>query len=172
MQVGLYILAIIVTLVLQTHVMFREVSAVWHVDLALLVVVCGCLQWEERRALLFGFVTGLLHDVLSSDMMGLNAVSKASTAFVIVLLSRNIQTHSLLLSSGLAALAMGLDTVTRLLVLAIFQSRTYPLPMILQTVIPHAVLGAILMPLVHTGLRGLTQVLHLNPEQGQSDARV
>ena len=172
MQIGLYLLAVLVTLVLQTHVVFREVGAAWHVDLALLVVVCSCLQWEERRALFFGFVTGLLHDVLSSDMTGLNAVSKASTAFVIVLLTRNIQAHSLLLSSGLAALAMSLDTVVRLAVLAIFQSRTYPLPMILQAMIPHAALGAILMPFVHTGLRGLTQALHLNPEQGQSDARV
>lgn len=172
MQIGLYFLAVIVTLVLQTHLVFRAVSAGWHVDLALLVVVAGCLQWEERRALIFGFMTGLLHDVLSSDMMGLNAVSKASTAFVVLLLSRNVPAHSLLLSSGLAALAMSLDTVTRLFVLAIFQSRTYPLPMILQVVIPHAFLGAVLMPLVHTGLRVLTQALHLNTEQGQSDAPV
>lgn len=172
MQTGLYFLAVMVTLVLQTHLVFRSISAAWHVDLALLVVVCGCLQWEERRALLFGFVTGLLHDAVSSDMMGLNAVSKASTAFVILLLSRNVQVHSLMLTSGLAALAMSVDTVTRLFMLAAFQSHTYPLSMMLQALIPHAVLGAVLMPLVHTGLRVLTQVLHLNTEQGQSDASV
>ncbi len=112
MQIGLYFLAVIATLVLQTHLVFRGISAGWHVDLTLLVVVAGCLQWGERRALAFAFMTGLLHDTLSSDMLGLHAVSKASTAFVVLLLSRNIQAHSLVLSSGLAALAVSLDTVT------------------------------------------------------------
>ncbi len=172
MQMGLYFLVAIIALVLQTHLVFRGVSAGWHVDLALLIVVCGCLQWEERRALIFGFVTGLLHDALSSDMMGLNAVSKATTAFVVLLLSRNIQVHSRLLTSGLAALAVSLDTVIRLLLLAVFQSRSFPLSMILQVVMPHAMLGAALMPFVHNSLRGLIQVLHLNTEQGQRDASV
>lgn len=172
MQIGLYFLAVIATLVLQTHLVFRGISAGWHVDLTLLVVVAGCLQWGERRALAFAFMTGLLHDTLSSDMLGLHAVSKASTAFVVLLLSRNIQAHSLVLSSGLAALAVSLDTVTRLLMLAIFQSRAYPFAMILQVVASHACLGAVLMPLIHTSLRALTQVLHLQTEQGQSDASV
>ena len=62
MLLGVYFLAVVVALVLQTHLVFHDVSIVWHVDLALLVMVSGCLQWEERRVLVFGFMTGLMHD--------------------------------------------------------------------------------------------------------------
>lgn len=172
MQFGMYLLAAAVALVLQMHGVFRSVGTVWHVDLVLLVVVSGCLQWEERRALTFGFITGLMYDALSSDVMGLNAVSKVVVAFVVVLLSRHIRSHSLILQSGIAALAMVLDTATRLFVLAMFQSRVYPLSMTLQVVIPHMLLGAACMPLMHTGLRMMLQALHLHRERGQSNAPV
>ena len=114
MQLGFYVLAVIVALVLQTHVVFHGVSVVWHVDLALLVMVSGCLQWQARRALLFGFITGLVYDALSSDIMGLNAVSKAVVAYVAWWFSRHVQSHNLILQSGFAALATALDTTTRL----------------------------------------------------------
>ncbi len=172
MQFGLYLLAVIVALVLQTHLVFRDVSVVWHVDLALLVVISGCSQWQERRALMFGFITGLMHDALSSDVMGLHAVSKAVVAFAVLFLWRNVQSHSLILQSGFAALAAALDTATRLCLLALFQSRVYPMSMILQVMIPHMLLGAALMPLIHTGLRVVMQALHLRSEQGQSNAPV
>jgi rod shape-determining protein MreD len=170
MQLGFYFLAVLLALVLQTHVVFHSVSVAWHVDIALLVMVSGCWQWGERRALAFGFITGLMYDALSSDVMGLNAVSKTVVAYAALLLSRHVQSHSLVLQSGFAALATALDTATHLFVLALFQSRAYPLPMILQVVIPHLLLGAICMPLIHTSLRATMQTLHLRHEQGQSDA--
>lgn len=168
MQLVFYGLAVIVALVLQTHLLFHGLSVVWHVDLALLVMVSGCLQWEERRALVFGFLTGLMHDALSSDVMGLHAVSKAVVAYAAVMLSRHVQSHSLVLQSGFAALATALDTATRLFVLTVFQSRTYPLSMILQVIIPHVLLGVVLMPFIHTGLRAAMQAFHLRPGQGQT----
>ncbi|ETW93443.1 MAG: hypothetical protein ETSY1_39210 [Candidatus Entotheonella factor] len=109
MQLGFYVLAVIAALVLQTHWVFHHISAVWHVDVALLVMISGCLQWKEQRVLIFGFVTGLMHDALSSDVMGLNAVSKAVVAYAAVLLSRHVQSHSLVLYSGFAAVATILD---------------------------------------------------------------
>jgi rod shape-determining protein MreD len=172
MQLGFYVLAVMVALMLQTHVVFHGVSVVWHVDLALLVMVSGCLQWQARRALLLGFITGLMHDALSSDIMGLNAVSKVVVAYAAWWFSRHVQSHNLILQSGFAALATALDTTTRLFMLAIFQSRTYPLSMMLQVIVSHVLLGAVLMPLVHTGLRATMQAWHLRPGQGQSDASV
>ena len=44
--------------------------------------------------------------------------------------------------------------------------------MIVQVVIPHVLLGAVLMPLVHIGLRVTMQSLQLRPERGQRDAPV
>ncbi len=171
MQLIFYFLAVIVALVLQTHLVFHHLSVVWHVDLALLVIISGCLQWQERRALMFGFITGLMHDALSSDVMGLHAVSKAVVAYAALLLSRHVQSHNLVLQSGFAALATALDTATRLFVLAILQARAYPLSMILQVVIPHVLLGAICMPLIHTGLRAIMQALRIRPHGPPTQVR-
>ena len=172
MQLGFYGLAMIVALVLQTHLVFDGISIVWHVDLALLVMVSGCLQWEERRVLVFGFCTGLMHDALSSDVMGLHAVSKTVVAYTVLLLSRHVQSHGLVWQSGLAALATVLDTASRLFVLAVLQSRGYPLSMMLRVVMAHLLLGAVLMPLIHLSLRATMQVLRLRSEPGQGDASV
>jgi len=170
MQLGIYVLAVVVALVLQTHMVFHRVSAVWHVDLALLVMISGCLQWKEQRALAFGFITGLMHDALSSDVMGLHVVSKTVVAYAALLLSRHVQFHSLMLQSGFAALGTVLDTATRLLMLAVLQTRTYPLFMMWQVMIHHVLLGVVCMPLIHTGLRLTMQALHLRPEQGRGNA--
>jgi rod shape-determining protein MreD len=172
MQLGAYFIAVIVALVLQSHFIFYDVSAIWHVDLALLVMVSGCLQWDERRALVFGFSTGLMYDALSSDVMGLNAISKVVVVYVVLISSRHVQSHSLVLQSGFAALATALDSTMRLFILAVFQSRGYPLAMIVQVVISHVWLGAVLMPFVHLGLRVTMQSLQLRPERGQRDAPV
>jgi rod shape-determining protein MreD len=172
MQLGFYFLAVVLALGLQTHVVFHSVSIVWHVDLALLVMVSGCLQWEERRVLVFGFVTGLMHDALSSEVIGLHAVSKTVVAYATLLLSRHVQSHGIMLQSGVAALATVLDTTTRLFVLAVLHSRGYPLSMILHVLMSHLLLGAAFMPPIHTGLRATMQILHLRPEQGQGDASV
>jgi len=170
MQMGFYLLAVIVALVLQTHAVFHHLGTAWHVDVALLVMVSGCLQWEARRTLLFGLMTGLMHDALSSDVMGLHAVSHTVVAYATLLFARHVQSHSPVLQSGFAALATILNTATQLFVLAVLQSRLYPLSMILQVVLPHAILGAIGMPFIHTGLRVAMQTLHVRPGRGQRHA--
>ena len=167
MQMVFYILAVMAALALQSHDVFHRISGAWHVDLALLVMISGCLQWDERRALVFGLVTGLMHDALSSEAMGLNAVSKTVVAYAALLFSRHAQSQSPVLQSGFAAVATALDTVTRLLVLALFQSRFYPLAMILRVALPHALLGAICLPFIHTGLRAAMRPLRRRPEQGR-----
>ena len=172
MQMGFYVLAVMAALTLQTHGVFHRISIAWHVDLALLVMVSGCLQWPERRALAFGLITGLMHDALSSEAMGLNAASKTVVAYAALFFSRHAQSQSPILQSGFAAAATALDTATRLLVLALFQSRFYPLAMLFRIVLPHALLGAICLPFIHAGLRAAMQVLRLRPEQGRSHVSV
>jgi hypothetical protein len=113
-----------------------------------------------------------MHDALSSDVMGLHAISKTVVAYTVLLLSRHVQSHGLVWLSGLAALATVLDTATRLFVLAVLQSRVYPLSMIVRVVIAHLLLGAVVMPLMHSSLRATMQILHLRPEPGQGDASV
>lgn len=160
------------TFIIQTHPVFRSVSPSGHFDLALLVVIGFALHWGGQRALWFGFTTGLIFDALSSQWMGLNALSKTITVFIILAVSQNVQHRRPVIQSLFGAVAISLDTTIRLLLLALWQSQFVPLPTIFRTLVPHLVLGAILMPVVSAGLRLLAQILRVEPEKGQGNATI
>lgn len=171
----LLLLSILVTLstfVLQTHPVFRSISPGGHIDLALLVVVGFTLLWGGQRALCFGFMIGLVHDALSNQWLGLNALSKSIIVFLVLNWSRHVQQQSPVVQSLFAAAAIGLDTAIRLLMLAVLHSQIIPLAAILRTLLPHILLGLILMPGICAGLRLLAHTLRVLPEKGQGHAAV
>lgn len=168
----LYSIAILLACVIQTSPLFFAAGAGLHVDLTLLVVVYFSLFWGGYRALYLGFVTGLLQDALSSEVLGLNALSKSLTAFVVYMLSRNVQTGSLMAQGLFTSLAILLDTLTRLTMMGVLQSHTFSLPTVLSTLVQPALLGVPLMPCVCYGLEALAQGLRLRPEKGQDNATV
>ncbi|MDH3601273.1 MAG: rod shape-determining protein MreD [Candidatus Tectomicrobia bacterium] len=166
------VLVTLCTFVMQTHPVFRSISPGGHIDLALLVVVGFTLLWGGHRALWFGFVIGLVHDALSSQWLGLNALSKSIVVFIVLNLSRNVQQQSPVVQSLFAAAAIGLDTTIRLFMLAVLQSQIVPLAAVLHTLLPHLLLGLILMPGICAGLRLLAHILRVLPEKGQGNAAV
>ena len=171
----LLLLSALVTLcvfIIQTHPVFRSLSPGLHLDLSLLVVISFALHWGGQRALWFGFATGLVFDALSSQWIGFNMLSKSVTVFVILVLSQNVQHQNPVIQSLFAAVAITLDSAIRLLLLAMFQSQFVALPAILRTLLPHLLLGVILMPIVSTGLRTLAQLLRAEPEKGQGNAAI
>src|ERR671922_1369993 len=93
---ALYAIAILLALLAQTSPLLATVGSGLRVDLALLVVVYFSLFWRGQRPLVLGFLTGLLQDALSSDVLGLNALSKTLTAFTVHALCQNVQVHSLI----------------------------------------------------------------------------
>jgi rod shape-determining protein MreD len=171
----LLLLSILVTLctcVLQTHPVFRSISPGGHIDLALLVVVGFTLLWGGQRALWFGFVIGLVHDALSSQWLGLNALSKSIVVFLVLNLSRNVQQQSPVVQSLFAAAAIGLDTATRWLILAVLHAQIIPLAAVLRTLLPHVLLGLILMPGICASLHRMGHILRVLPEKGQGNAAI
>jgi len=167
-----YLIAVMVASVIQTSPLFFAVDAGLHVDMTLFVVVYFSLFWGGQRALCLGFVTGLLQDALSSELLGLNALSKSLTAFVVYMLCRNVQTGSLIAQGLFTSVAVLLDTLTRLTMMGVLQSHTFTLSIVLSTLVQQLLLGILLMPCICYGLEALAHSLRLHPEKGQSHAAV
>lgn len=162
-----YMPVILGAFTLQTSPIFRALGPAWHLDVALLVGVGFTLIWGGQRALLLGFTTGLIHDALSSYTFGLNTFSKSLVVFVVLTLSRHTLSHNAMTQRLFACVAIGLDTVIRLVVLALLQARLLPLLEALRLLVPHILLGMIMMPWICQGLVVLARVLRLQPERGR-----
>src|SRR5215813_14350917 len=109
--------AVLLALLAQTSPLLFTVGRGLRVDLTLMVVVYFGLFWGWKRALVLGFLTGLSQDVLSSEVLGLGALSKTLTAFVVHTLSRHVQVQSIMVQVLFTGLAVAVDTLARLMVL-------------------------------------------------------
>ena len=159
-------MAILIALLAQTSPLLFTVGSGLRVDLTLLVVVYFSLFGSGERALVMGFLTGLCHDALSSEVLGLSALSKSLTAFVVHSLSRNVQGQSLIAQVLFTSLAVAVDTLARLVVMVVFQLHTLALPVVLSTFVQQLLLSVLLVP-------GVCYVLQLavTPGHGRQDKR-
>lgn len=157
-------IAIIMAFVIQTSPLFFSVGSGWRVDLALVVVVYFSLFWDVQRALLVGFVTGLCQDALSSELLGLNALSKSLSAFAVQTLCRNVQAHSVIAQSLFVSLAVLVDTSVRLLVMVVFQFNAFSVQTVFIILVQQIVLSVLLIPFVCLGLHALAKSLRLYQE--------
>jgi rod shape-determining protein MreD len=163
----LYIPAVLWAFALQTSSSVRVLGPGWHVDLALLVVIAFALLRGGPQALLLGFITGLIHDLISSDLFGLGILIKSLAAFVVLSLSSLTLWHSAVTQSLIAGLAISLATLIRFATLSTLRAQPLPIAEALHVVAPHVVLGMVIMPLMCKGLFVLERALHLSPKRGQ-----
>lgn len=167
-----YIIAVFGAFVLQTNAFFFRVGSGLRVDFALFVVMYFSLFWGGTRALLIGFLTGLLQDALSSELLGLNALSKMATAFVLYSLGRNMQVNSVIAHVFFTGLTILVDTVTRLVVMGVLQSHTFTVTTMVSTFVQQTLLSLALLPVVFIGLHALARSLRIDHNAGQGDAAV
>jgi rod shape-determining protein MreD len=163
---AVYVTAVLLALLAQTSPLLFTVGPGLRVDLTLMVVVYFSLFWDWKRALVLGFLTGLCQDVLSSEVLGLNALSKTLTAFVVHILSRHVQVQSLTIQVLFTCLAVAVDTLARLLVLMVFQLPRLALPIVFSTFVPQTLLSSLLAPCVYYGLQSAMQYGHIRPDKG------
>jgi rod shape-determining protein MreD len=130
-----------------------------------MVVVYFSLFWGGERALVLGFLTGLCQDTLSSEMLGLGALSKTLTAFVVHTLSRHVQVQSIMVQVLFTGLAVAVDTLARLMVLLVFQLSTLALPIVCSTFVQQLLLSILLAPCVYYGLQSAMQYSHIRPDK-------
>jgi rod shape-determining protein MreD len=164
MFILLYGIAILLALLVQTSTVLSTVGSGFRVDLALLVVVYFNLFWRGQRPLLLGFLSGLLQDALSSEVLGLSALSKTLTAFIVQTLCRNVQIQSLIAQCLFTGLAVVLDTSGRVLVMLIFQFNTVDPRLLLSTLPRQTLISLCLVPFVCRGLHALAKGLRVRQE--------
>ncbi len=157
-----YGLTLLAVLLLQTSPLLTTVGSGWRVDLVLLVVVYLSLFWNGQRVLILGFLAGVSQDALSSEVLGLNALSKTLTVFVVQTLCRNVQVHSLIAQALFTALGILIDTLSRGALLLIFQLYAFEPRLFLLTLVQQTVLSLIIMPVVYRGLDALGKGLGIH----------
>jgi rod shape-determining protein MreD len=163
----LYTIALLLALLSQTNILLSTVGSGLRVDFALLIVVYFSLFWRDLRPLILGFLTGLFQDALSSEVLGLNALSKTVTAFTVHMLCRNVQVHSLIAQGLFTGLAIMVDTLGRVIVMIIFQLNTFEPRIVVSTLLQQTLLSLCLVPLVCRSLQKLAQGLHVRQEKIQ-----
>jgi len=163
---AVYVTAVLLALLAQTSPLLFTVGPGLRVDLTLMVVVYFSLFWGWQRALGLGFLTGLCQDALSSEVLGLSALSKTLTAFVVHSLSRHVHVQSLTVQVLFTCLAVAVDTLARLVVLMVFQLLSVALPIVCSTFVQQTLLSILLAPCVYYGLQGAMQYGHIRPDRG------
>jgi rod shape-determining protein MreD len=163
-----YIAAIVIALLLQTSPLLFTVGPGLRVDLALLVVVYFSLFEGWQQALVLGFLTGLCYDALSSEVLGLSALSKSLTAFVVHTLSRNMQVQSLMTQVLFTALAVAVDTLAYLVVMVVFQLGLLAFPIVLSTFVQQLLLSVLLVPCVCYVLEMVVKPGRVRQDKGPS----
>jgi rod shape-determining protein MreD len=161
-----YVTAVLLALLVQTSPLLFTVGPGLRVDLTLMVVVYFSLFWDWQRALVLGFLTGLCQDALSSEVLGLNALSKTLAAFVVHTLSRHVQVQSLTVQVLFTCLAVAVDTLARLVVLMVFQLPSVALPIVFSTFVQQTLLSILLAPCVYYGLQSTMQYGHTRLDKG------
>ena len=162
------IVAILIALLAQTSPLLGTVGSGLRVDFTLLVVVYFSLFWGGERALVLGFLAGLCHDALSSEVLGLSALSKSLTAFVVYTVSRNVQAQSRIVQILFTSLAVAVDTLARLVVLIVFQLHTLALPVVLSTFVQQLLLSVLLAPWVYYVLQMVVKHSHVRQDKRPS----
>lgn len=161
MYIVLYIIVVLVALLVQTSPLLTTIGSGWRIDLALLVVVYFSLFWNSQRALILGFITGLLQDALSSETLGVNGLSKTLVVFILQALCRNVQTHSPIAQGLFACLAIAIDNCARITIMLIFQLNAFELRAILSTLAQQMVLSLLIMPFICRAIQALEYGLHV-----------
>ena len=163
---AVYATAVLLALLAQTSPILFTVGPGLRVDLTLMVVVYLSLFWGWKQALVLGFLTGLGQDALSSEVLGLSALSKTLTAFMVHTLSRHVQVQSLTVQVLFTCLAVAVDTLARLAVLLVFQLPSLALPVVCSTFVQQTLLSLVLAPCVYYGLQSAMQYGRIRPDKG------
>ncbi len=166
-----YCLSLLLALLLQTSPVLFTVGSGLRVDVALLMVVYFSLFWGGVRAVGLGFLSGLCQDALSSEMLGVNALSKSVSAFVVYVLSRNIQVHHIVAQGLFTCLAVLVDLLIHWVIMEVFQLHAFTLQVVvLHTFAQQMLLSVLCIPFVCRGLHALSKALRVKVDKGQDHA--
>ena len=111
---------LLLTLILQsTLVPLVAINGI-RPDLLLIIVVLSALLLGKETGACLGFFTGLLQDLVSGNIFGLNILSKLATGFLAGVMERKVFKENFFLPVLAVAVATAFNSLVMLLILYIF----------------------------------------------------
>lgn len=150
MRVALGVLAILGATVLQALI-----SGIWprlagFFDLPLIVVIYYAISKGPTGALLAGLGAGLLQDSLEGTLLGVSALSKAVTGYLVGVVGLRFSLTPVLSHVAVLATATVLSRAIEVLTLAVMGRRLAysPYPHLIEAVVGNCIVGALAVGLI------------------------
>ena len=129
-------------------------------DLIIIIVVIFSLLKGEKEGAISGFTSGLLQDIFSTGLLGINALAKTVTGFICGILKEKIfYEHILFLIPIITFLASLMQSILIFLLLRAFGVEYNLAWSIKQIALPEALYNSLLSPFIFLAINKLLQLM-------------
>ena len=129
-------------------------------DLALIVVIMFALLKGEGEGAVIGFVSGLLQDIFSVGLLGVNALVKTVMGFICGIIKKRIFVEHILLVVPILTLLISIAQSGLMFIVLRAFGMEYDLAWSLrQVIIPEALYNSFLSPFIYLGVKKLLQLI-------------
>lgn len=143
-----FVLVIFFTIFFQSSALNILVIAHIKPDLVLIVACYIGLYWGEKTGTCLGFLLGLLQDIFSGGLLGLNALTKTLFSYLCGKAGKRLNIKNMIIQVLLIAFSSLLEGILFLFVLRIFHLRKEIHETFFHLVLPQTLYTMILTPIV------------------------
>ncbi len=129
-------------------------------DLIIIIVVIFSLLKGEKEGTISGFASGLLQDIFSTGLLGINALAKTVTGFICGILKEKIfHEHILFLIPVITFFASLMQSILIFLLLRAFGVEYNLAWSLKQIALPEALFNSLLSPFIFLAIDKLLQLM-------------
>jgi len=151
---------IVITLVIQLTLVNSVTILGLKPDLIMVVVVVFSLMKGEKEGAISGFASGLLQDIFSTGLLGINALAKTVIGFICGILKEKIfHEHILFMIPVITFIASFIQSIIMSLLLRAFGIEYNLAWSLKQIALPEALYSSLLSPFVFLAINKLFQMI-------------
>jgi rod shape-determining protein MreD len=151
---------IVITLVIQLTLMNSVTILGLKPDLIMVVVVVFSLMKGEKEGTISGFASGLLQDIFSTSLLGINALAKTVIGFICGILKEKIfHEHILFMIPVITFIASFIQSIIISLLLRAFGIEYNLAWSLKQIALPEALYSSLLSPFIFLAINKLFQMI-------------
>jgi rod shape-determining protein MreD len=151
---------IVITLVIQLTLMNSVTILGLKPDLMMVVVVVFSLMKGEKEGTISGFASGLLQDIFSTSLLGINALAKTVIGFICGILKEKIfHEHILFMIPVITFIASFIQSIIISLLLRAFGIEYNLAWSLKQIALPEALYSSLLSPFIFLAINKLFQMI-------------
>lgn len=136
MNILIWFGVLVVTVILQSTVVPLVSFKGIHPDLLLVIVVSYALLTGKENGVGIGFFAGLLQDLVSGSIFGINTLSKLATGYVFGMAERKVFKEHVLLPILATSIATIFNGLAGMILLLIFGYKVDIMSAFLQNIVP------------------------------------